>query len=145
MMNRKKHVEELMDAAQFLKRRASGMSLFKGGRITPSEWLVVGYISHNEGANTNETATALNMSGSAVTQLVNSLVAKRYLARRQDPDDRRVQQLVLSSKSKARVSEFKKKHIQMMLKMFEALTDTEFERYVALNKKILKSLSTKTI
>lgn len=145
MVNRKQHVTELMDAAQVLRRKASGLSRHTGNRITPSQWLVIGYISQHEGASTNETAAALRMSGSAVTQLVNGLVTQGFLKRQPDPRDRRANTLVVSSKSKKRISGFKKKHVQTMLKMFEALSDKEFEQYVALSKKILTSFSAEII
>lgn len=70
----------------------------------------------------------------------------KILPKRQpDPRDRRANTLVVSSKSKKRISGFKKKHVQTMLKMFEALSDKEFEQYVALSKKILTSFSAEII
>ena len=141
MLDRKKRVEELMCGAQFFRRKASVLLHRKDTGITGSQWLVIGYLSQHEGATTNQTASALSMTGSAVTQLVNSLVSKRYIKREKDPVDRRAHRLVLSAESKKRISEFKKKRLQMMLKMFEALTDKEFVQYCDLNKKISDSLT----
>lgn len=142
MIDRTTHVEELMDAAQFLlRRKASGMSPLRGNHITPSQWLVIGYVFQHEGVSTNKAATALHMTGSAVTQLVNGLVAKGYVKRKQNPDDRRAYRLVVSAESKKRIIAFKKKRVLMILHMFKALTDKEFKQYVTLNKKILASIS----
>ena len=141
MLNRKKHVEELMDGAQFFKRRASLLQRSDRTGITGSQWLVIAYISHNEGTTTADAAEALNLTGSAVTQLVNSLVLKGYIKRTQDPKDRRAHRLTLSSASKKRIAEFKKKRIAMMLKMFKILNDKEFAQYCSLNKKIASSLA----
>jgi DNA-binding MarR family transcriptional regulator len=138
--DRKTHVEELLDNTQILRRRISAFSGIAEAGITASQWLVVAHIFKNEGCTTNQAAAALNMSGSAVTQLVNGLVAKGFVVRERDQEDRRAYQLTLSNESKKRIDIFQKKRVRLMLKMFEALTDKEFEAYLALNKKIIKGL-----
>jgi len=126
-----------------LRRKASGFSHAGHGDITGSQWFVIRYIFQNEGTSTNEVAEALDMSGSAVTQLVNGLVKKGYIKRKSKPTDRRASTLMLSLHSRKKIQDFKKKRIVMMLHMFTALTDAEFKQYVALNKKIFTSLTNK--
>jgi DNA-binding MarR family transcriptional regulator len=145
MLDRKKHVEELIEGAQFLRRSLSGVSRPEDAGITGSQWLVVGHVFKSGGCTTNEAAAALNMTGSAVTQLVNGLVAKGYIEREQSSTDRRVHRLALSSQSTKRIAEFKKKRIQVMLKVFKALSDQEFTQYLALNKKIINALPKKIL
>jgi len=144
MLNRKQHVEELIEGAQLLRRKASGLAQAKDG-ITPSQWQVIGHIFRHEGCTTNEVAAALNMTGSAVTQLVNRLVEDGYVKREANKQDRRAHRLVLSAQSKKRINAFKAKRLGLMLKLFSALTDAEFTQYVALNKKVINGLEKKNI
>lgn len=139
MLDRKQHVEELIEGSILLKRKASAFAHGKDG-ITPSQWQVIGHIFRNEGCTTNEVASALNMTGSAVTQLVNRLVEDGYVKREANREDRRAHRLVLSAQSKKRIAAFKAKRLDLMLKLFSALTDAEFKQYLALNKKVTKKL-----
>jgi DNA-binding MarR family transcriptional regulator len=144
MLDRKKYVEELIEGTQLLRRKASGLSHAKDG-ITPSQWQVIGHIFRHEGCTTNEVATALNMTGSAVTQLVNRLVAEGYVKREENAEDRRAHRLILSAQSKKRINAFKAKRLDLMLKLYSALTDAEFKQYLALNKKVISGLEKKTL
>jgi DNA-binding MarR family transcriptional regulator len=143
MIDRKKYIEELIDGVQLLKRKSSRLSYLKDASITGSQWMVIGQIFRNEGCTTNDVADALNMTGSAVTQLVGGLVAKGYVTREPSSTDRRSQKLILSQQSKKHIAVFKKERIHMILKMFEVLSDLEFTKYVALNKKILDAMRAK--
>ncbi len=140
MIDRNKHVESLLESAQFLKRKVGGPAHLASIDITASQWLVVAHIFRSEGCTTKDVALALHMTGSAVTQLVNALVAKGYVKRERDPEDGRAHRLVLSAKSKKGMATFKRRRIAMMLKMFDALSDREFAAYVSLNKKILENM-----
>jgi len=144
MLDRTQHVEELIEGVQLLRRKASGFARTKTG-ITPSQWQVIGHIFRNEGCTTNEVAAALNMSGSAVTQLVNRLVSDGYVKREENSEDRRAHRLILSAQSKKRINTFKAKRLGLMLKLFSALTDAEFKQYLALNKKVISGLEKKTL
>jgi len=139
MLDRRNHIEEVMDAMQSFRKRALIVAMLKKAHITPSQWLVVSFISQNEGASVNETARALSMSGSAATQLINGLVAKGYVKREADKEDRRAQKLFLSEKSRKKIAESRKKRIDSMLKIFEVFTDEEFEQYRNLNRKLIRS------
>jgi DNA-binding MarR family transcriptional regulator len=54
--------------------------------------------------------------------------------------DRRIIKLTLSKKTKTQVDKMKKQGIQKFLKLFEVLSDKEFDRYILLNKKIVEKL-----
>jgi DNA-binding MarR family transcriptional regulator len=143
MLNRKQYIEELIEGGEALRRH---MLSFHAGQkkaaaITPSQWLVVRHIFKHEGCTTNDAATALNMSGSAVTQLVNALAAKKYVKRERDPIDKRAHRLLLSAESKKRISEMRRKRVTVLLGLFKALSDKEFVQYVALHHKIQKSFT----
>ncbi len=141
MLDRTQHIEEILDGARFLRRKAFGYEALKGINITASQWLVMGYIFRNEGCTVNDAATALRMTGSAVTQLVNGLVAKKYIKRERDPHDLRAHRLFLPSANRKRLNNYKQKRMRMMQQVFNALTDKEFTQYLALNNKLIRAAS----
>jgi DNA-binding MarR family transcriptional regulator len=136
MVNRRTHVEEIIEATLSLRK---GLSRIKASDITMSQWAVVAQVFHNPGCTINEAALALKMTGSAVTQLVNGLVDKGYVTRKPDAKDKRFIRLTLTASSAKKIDTLKKARVTMMLKLFKALSDKEFMQYVALHTKILAS------
>ena len=83
-----------------------------------------------------EVAQTLHVSSSATTQLVDGLVKSGYVKREEDAKDRRTVVLSLSQKTKKRVEEMKKQMVQKFLKVFEVLTDKEFNQFCILHAKV---------
>jgi len=144
MLDRKRKIEELLTDFQAL-RRAMALKSTKSAslpRVTPSQWGVLTLIEQREKSTVKEISQALGVTSSAATQLVEGLVTSGYLVRKTSAEDRRNVILTLSKKSKKHIDGMKKHALQRFLKIFEALTDKEFEQYFALNKKIVqRSLS----
>src|SRR4051812_34387389 len=128
MQDRKKDIETLIEATQALKRKMLSLSALKKASITPSQMLVVGHVLRNEGSSTKDTAAALKMTGSAITQLVNGLVKRGFIKREKDLDDKRAHRLFLTSKSKKRIAEYREKRSKLMLSIFKGLSDEEFRQ-----------------
>lgn len=108
--------------------------------ITPSQGFVLRFVANNESANTKAIAQALHITSSAATQLIDGLVDKEYLIRKESPEDRRVMSLSLSEKAKKLFKEFKEQGLEKMTELFSVLTDDELDQYAALNKKISDSI-----
>ncbi|MDR3559204.1 MAG: MarR family transcriptional regulator [Candidatus Pacebacteria bacterium] len=143
MVRRKKQIEKLLEDIQVLKRKilARTSSSLKSTHITASEWLVLQYLRKNEGATVKEIARTLSMTSSAATQLVESLVQKKYVVRKTNSDDKRALALSLSDKSKKHLGTLWEKRVEIMAHVFDALTDTEFESYCRLFDKIARNLA----
>ncbi len=139
-MDRRKDIEELLDTSQQMRRKFSSLSKVGHDGITSSQWLVIGHIFRNEECTTKDVANALGMTGSAVTQLLNGLVAKGLVIRKRDERDRRALKLALSTTSKKKVQRLKQMRLDALLHAFKALTDEEFEHYIELNRKVIASL-----
>ena len=140
MNNRKQKVEEFLTDIQSL-RRAMAFRMIKPAkipRITPSQWGVLMLIEANVESTVKDVAKALGITSSASTQLVDGLVKSGYLMRKTSTLDRRIVRLTLSKKTKTQVDKMKKQGIQDFLKIFEVLSDKEFDQYFALNKKIVQ-------
>lgn len=140
MINRKQKVEEFLIDLQSLKRavafRMAGPA--KIPRITPSQCGVLMIIEGSVESTVKDVAKSLGITSSAATQLVDGLVNSGYLIRKTSNLDRRIVKLTLSKKTKTQVDKMKKEGIQKFLKVFEVLSNKEFNQYIILNKKIVE-------
>jgi len=140
MSTRKQKVEELLADLHSLKRtmvfRMPGSA--KMPRVTPSQWGVLMLIEQRGQSTVKNVAEALGITSSASTQLVDGLVASGYLVREISAEDRRIVMLTLPKKSKNQVNNMRKHVLEKILKIFEIFNDAEFDRYYALNKKLIQ-------
>ena len=143
MKNRKPQIEELLEGMSAMRRNMSfrGLETSKMPRITPSQWGVVMLIGQRGSASIKEVATALHMTSSAVTQLVDGLVENGYVERVERAEDRRLVTLTLSKKTKNQLDKMKGHMVKRFLETFEVLTDDEFDQFCILQKKLSQKFS----
>ncbi len=142
MTQRRKQIEKLVEDFHTIKRKMSigvASHCLKGTHITASQWLVLQHLRKNEKVTIKELAKALSITSSATTQLVESLVQKKYVIKKTSSDDKRALSLSLSEKSKKRMEALRNKRIQYMEHIFDVLTDDEFESYCYLLNKIIEN------
>ncbi|HRH23366.1 MAG TPA: MarR family transcriptional regulator [Candidatus Magasanikbacteria bacterium] len=141
MMQRKKIIEELLHSLHTMKRKLMvGYIEKKGLMITPSQGFVLRFVAEHSLTNVKTIAAALHITSSAATQLIDGLVDKGYLIRKDSPQDRRAISLSLSPKAKKMFKGFKEQGLQKMTELFNVLTDEELKTYATLNKKIFDSI-----
>jgi DNA-binding MarR family transcriptional regulator len=145
MQNRKQKTEELMESFQLLRRSMALRPIRPGQapRITPSQWGALMLIGQREETTVKDLAKSLRISSSATTQLIDGLVESGYVMRQVDDKDRRSVTLTLSRKTKSKMDKLKKERVGQLLTFFKALSDKEFDQYIALNKKILDNVPKK--
>lgn len=137
MINRKKIIEGLLHDMHAMRHKLMvGYCDKKKNTITPSQGFVLHFVAKNNSANIKTLAEALHITSSAATQLVDSLVEKGYIIRKEDLNDRRAITLTLSSKAHKLFETFKEQGVQKMTLLFDALTDEELIQYATLHKKI---------
>ena len=145
MINRKQKVIELMEGLQSLRRDM----IFRPARtiniprITPSQWGVLMIIEEWRKSTVKDVASALSITSSAATQLVDGLVTSGYVVRQEDAKDRRQVTLTLSKKTKLGVDKIKEQNIKHLLTFFKVLNDKEFNQFIILNNKIVERFSKK--
>ncbi len=105
--------------------------------ITHSQFFVLAIIERHKSIGIKEISKKLNISSSAATQLVDGLAENGYVVRKSNLKDRRALHLELSTKGQKRVIGLKNKHMKTIATLFDALSYTELETYLALHKKIL--------
>jgi|ERR1700722_7474333 DNA-binding MarR family transcriptional regulator len=143
MKDRKQKIEELLSDLRSLRRSTAfggAVSSKNVPRITPSQWGVLMHIEQHGKSTVKNISQTFKISSSASTQLVDGLVRSGYIARNVSPEDRRIMTLTLSQKSKSRIAQMKKLVLQKFLKLFEVLSDREFDQYLALNKKLVRAV-----
>ncbi len=143
MATRKEKVTQLMESFRSLKRSGvfSSVGHLHLPHITPAQWGALTLIQERGESTVKDVAEGLGVTSSAATQLVDSLVASRYIMRETSTKDRRIVRLILSKKTALQVLKMKKKVLQKFLKLFEMLDDKEFDQYLSLNKKIVDRFS----
>ncbi len=136
-IDRKQIIESLLHNLHAMRHKfMAGYAAKDGEVITPSQGFVLHLVAKNSPANVKTIAKELNITSSAATQLIDGLVEKGYLVRKNDPKDRRLSFLLLPEKAKKLFEEFKENRAQKMIAVFNALTDEELLQYAALNQKI---------
>ena len=142
MINRKKIIEDLLQNIHAMRHELMvGYTAKKGMVITPSQGFVLRFVAKNSSANVKAITQALNITSSATTQLVDGLVVKGYLVRKNSPDDRRIITISLSEKAKKLFKEWKEQGLKKMMGIFDVLTDEELTQYAVLNKKLVDFIS----
>jgi len=110
---------------------------FKEAGITHSQLAVLRILKKNENVNIKDIAGMLEITSSAITQIVNELVKKGFILRKRNPEDRRTLNLVLSEKATIQIDSIKNKSFSELYSLFEVLSDDELLDYYKLNNKII--------
>lgn len=126
-----------------IKARAAHLGHQNG--IAHSQWFVLKIIEHYKNRSIKDIAETLGISSSAATQLVDGLVQSGYVTRQEDLKDRRSVRLELSLTGKKHITAVNEKRISEMAGLFDALTDSELEEYLRLQRKITSSFSDKKL
>ena len=145
MADRSEKINELVENLHALRRHvvAGKVHCPRAPRITPAQFGALMLIEQKCDCTVKDIASALSITSSAATQLVDGLVFGGYVTKRVDQKDRRRVELLLSTKTRAHILKMKKKIAESFLKTFETLTDAEFREYCALTNKVVRGLSEK--
>ncbi len=144
MLSRKRIIENLFQNMYALRHKLLvGYHGKKQIAITPSQACVLRFVAENASVNVKTIAQALHISSSATTQLIDGLVDKGYLVRKNNAEDRRAIAVSLSQKAQKLLHEFKEQGLEKMTQIFRALNDEELSQYYVLNKKIMQSIQEK--
>jgi len=138
MADRKKIIEEILNGFYTIRQRMKEKATKQIGKslITQSQWFVLSIIEQGTGEKVKDISCLLEMSSSAVTQLVDGLVHNGFVIRKTNKNDRRAVRLTLSLKGKKQIQAMKEKRINGVVELFESLSDEELHTYLTLHKKI---------
>lgn len=143
MINRKDKTLELMEIFRDL-HKSSKFKLMGHKNCPPvtlAQWGVLAILQQNQSASVKEIAKGLNITSSAATQLTDGLVKKGFVLRTQNKDDRRKLTLTLSEKTRKQVEQMHAESVNIFTKLFDSLSDKEFEQFFNLHVKVLKGIN----
>lgn len=93
-------------------------------------------LAYHKGASVKEAADYLNITKSAVTQLLDPLVTKGLVNRQNDSKDRRIVRLNLTSDGKTTLKKLARHKFAGLRSALESLNDTDLEQLQKLHQKM---------
>lgn len=144
MQKREKMIQGIMDSFHTVKRsfNTNHLGIRNKGEITPAQWPIISSLKDRPTIALKELTAMLQISSSAITQLVDALVKKGLLIRKESVDDRRVILIELTKKAKDSLAVMREKAIVHLSHACSVLTDDELEIYEQLTSKVASHLRT---
>ena len=109
----------------------------KGFDINPAQIDVLYTIFAAHKIQMKELAMLMQTTPGATTQIINGLVTKGYLERKQDTNDKRIINLQFTKNGLKLFKRFLKCHTQLLMKAVECINDEELESTIAIQQKLL--------
>lgn len=138
MYTRQKDIEVIIASFQSLKRHFVCQAKQSG--FTHAQWWLLSIIRDNEGIRTGKIAEVLDVSSSAVTQLVNDLEKSDLVERKPSQEDKRILEISLTKEAHIKFVHMHQERAKKLAQLFDTLDDQEFAQYVQLTKKILSHI-----
>ncbi len=109
--------------------------------LSPAQVGILMALQRHEPCSGRELADDLDISRSAVTQMLEGLLEQGYVDRQEDSDDRRINSLALSNTGKQLVQELEKIRKQFFDRLTCELDDQELVQLISLNQKLINTLN----
>lgn len=138
MHNRQKDIEVIVASFQSLKRHFVCQAKRSG--LTHAQWGLLSLIRDNKGICTGKIAEMLDVSSSAVTQLVNDLEKSGLVERKPSQEDKRILEISLTEEAHIKFVHMRQERAENLARLFDTFDDQEFSQYVQLTKKILSHI-----
>ena len=142
MPSRQPLEEEILELFHTLMRHVaeSHAPEFLGVDITMSQAKALYLLSVRPVATMSSIAAELGVGASAVSGLVDRLVAQGHVERKEDPDDRRQQLVTITAAGTATLDRMREMRAQVTLRLLTGLDDDELEAFrtslVALDREV---------
>ena len=122
-------VNELMPIIMREYVKIQGREFYKL-KITMPQFFVMDILNHNGETKMTDLAGFVNVTTAAMTGIVDRLVRDGYLIRVNDPDDRRIIMVKLTSKGSSVVRSVIEKRKELTMKMFGAISQEDRIAYL---------------
>ncbi len=126
----------------FGRPRLVGKLLLKTAHslVPPAQGELLRILKTHDSLTVKEIAGVMGVTGSAVTQLVDSMVGSGLVTREHDENDRRSVRISIAAKGREKMTAFerhRKRHLEVLL---EPLTEEEIRTFRDLTRKIIDNL-----
>lgn len=139
-MNREDLVEIYFTGTTALNKawRKNMFIHFANSDLSPTQITLLFMLEHKQPISGKDLAKSLQVSASAITQLLDGL--SKYIDREHDPDDRRIIHIRLSKAGQKQMREMHKHRKQMFIEATTSLSDHEINTMIAIQKKMLEQI-----
>jgi MarR family transcriptional regulator, organic hydroperoxide resistance regulator len=144
-MVKKETVEELVELQRRIDRdrRQYELDAWMSLNLGIGQLKTLFFISNRGATTTGKLATALKVTPTNVTGIIDRLLEKELITRTGDPDDRRVLVLRTTPKGDELVAELRQKRRERMTELFNQLSDKEAEIVAQGLKIMVKAIEAK--
>jgi len=133
-------LEQLFEDFAIIKRKFSRESPAHAHLLAHSQWIALGIIFKQGPMTIKALTKELNVSQSAATQVVDSLVEKKMVTRIENKKDRRSVSIALAPSARTMAVKMKQRILKNLTAVFSPLTDAEFRTYAKLHRRIAKQI-----
>lgn len=140
MKQRSERIENIFQNFRAIKREFSHGSRFSNRHfgMTMTQGSALMLLMHDGRKTMGEIASALGVSKSAASQLLEGLIEKGFVERVQDEDDKRVAYVSISRAGLRRFKHMRARGGRRMTQLFDLLDDTELEQIEAITTKLVE-------
>jgi len=144
-MVKKETVEELIELQRRIDRdrRQYELDAWMSLNLGIGQLKTLFFISNRGATTTGKLATALKVTPTNITGIIDRLLEKNLITRTGDPDDRRVLVLRTTPKGDELVAELRQKRRERMTELFKNLSDKEAEIVAQGLKIMVKAIDAK--
>ncbi len=130
--------------SMFGRPKLAGKLLLKKAHslISPTQGELLRLLKRHDSLTVKEIAESMGITGSAVTQLVDSSVRLGLVTREHDENDRRSVRISIAAKGREKMTIFERHHKRHITVILEPLTIEELRTYRDLHRKIVNNLNT---
>jgi MarR family transcriptional regulator, transcriptional regulator for hemolysin len=112
-----------------------------GFKITIDQWLIIKTILENPAVTQQEIAKNVFKDNASVTRIIELLVKSKYLERKDNPDDRRKSNLVVTEEGKAIIYQVQSLVLENRKNALDTISTDELETMNLVMKKIISNCS----
>ncbi len=147
MQKREKTIQGIMDSFHTVRRsfNTNHLGIRNKGEITPAQWPIVSSLKDRPTIALKELTSMLHISSSAITQLVDALVKKGYIVRKESSEDRRVILIELTKKAKDSLAVMREKAVVHLTAAFSNFSDEELVTFQTLSEKVAENIKSQEI
>ena len=124
-----------------LKQYLAAMLRLQDVPLTPEQFMLIDLLWNQGEMSQQELADQMQKDKNSVTKLVDAIERKGFVVRRQNPDDRRSNTLVLTEKAETLKPGAKQKGISILDKMLEGITEDELRSFLVTLRKLNNNMN----
>jgi len=145
-MQRSQLVKAFFDSSQSMQKawKSQFYTFLSQAKIPAAQVSLLFLIKEKQPVSGSDLATAMQITRSAVTQLVEAVHQLGYVKRQEDKGDRRISYLRLTEKGETQLGELKQKRDEILTRLAQVLSDEELKALVSINAKMIAELEKKT-